>query len=174
MATDTAALVDLYVAAYLDADAARDDWDAIKQLAAADVIKVEGLILVSRRSDGKIHVDDDFHTAGKGAAWGAVGGAVVGLIFPPSLLAGALVGAGAGLGIGGLVSHGEKTEIKADVEDALPLNSSGIVALFDEQWAAAVDKALAKASKVTKDQVDGKSAGAVKDAVAKNPPASTS
>ena len=174
MARHTDEPVDLYVAAYLDPDAARADWDAIKQLADDDVIKVEGLILVSRRSDGKIHVDDDFHTARKGAAWGAIGGAVVGLIFPPSLLAGALVGAGAGLGIGGLVSHGEKAEIKADVADALPLNSSGIVALFDEQWATAVDKALGKASKVTKDQVDGKSADAVKAAVAKNPPAPTS
>jgi uncharacterized membrane protein len=173
MATDTDTPVDLYVAAYLDPDAARADWDAIKQLADQDVIKVEGLILVSRRSDGKIHVDDNFHTAGKGAAWGAVGGAVVGLIFPPSLLAGALVGAGAGLGIGGLVSHAEKKEIKDDVADALPLNSSGIVALFDEQWATDVDKALSKASKVTKDKVDGKSAKAVKSAVAKNPQATS-
>jgi hypothetical protein len=96
------------------------------------------------------------------------------LLFPPSLLAGALVGAGAGLGIGGLVSHGEKAEIKADVEDALPLNSSGIVALFDEEWATDVDKALSKASKVTKDEVDGKSADAVKAAAAKKPPAPTS
>jgi uncharacterized membrane protein len=174
MATDTDAPVDLYVAAYADADAARADWDAIKQLADDDVIKVEGLILVSRRSDGKIHVDDDFHTARKGAKWGAIGGAVVGLIFPPSLLAGVLVGAGAGLGVGGLVSHGQKAEVKADVEDALPLNSSGIVALFDEQWAAAVDKALAKASKVTKDQVDANSADAVKTAVANSPQAATS
>ena len=150
MATDTDAPVDLYIAAYLDPDAARADWDAIKQLAADDTIKVEGLVLVSRRSDGKIHVDDDFHTARKGAACGAIGGAVVGLIFPPTLLAGALVGAGAGLGIGGLVSHGEKAEIKADVEDTLPLNSSGIVAVFDEQWATDVDKTLSTANKVSK------------------------
>ena len=88
MASTTDAPVDLYIAAYGDPDAARADWDAIKQLAADDVIKVDGLILISRRTDGKIHVDDDFHTAGKGAAWGAVGGAVIGLIFPPSLLAG--------------------------------------------------------------------------------------
>ena len=102
MTAETDAPVDLYVAAYADPDSAREDWDAIKQLADDDVIKVEGLILVSRRADGKIHVDDDFHTAAKGAAWGAVGGVIVGLIFPPSLLAGAPVGAGAGLGIGGL------------------------------------------------------------------------
>jgi uncharacterized membrane protein len=168
MAKSTDAPVDLYVAAYLDADAAQEDWDALKKLANDDVIEVEGLILVSRGDDGKIKVEDDFHTAAKGAAWGAVGGALVGLIFPPSLLAGALVGAGAGLGIGGLVSHGEKADIKADVEDALPLDSSGIVALFDEKWATEVEKALPKATKVTKDEVDAKSAKAVTDAVAKN------
>ena len=106
MATDSNAPVDLYVAAYLDPDAARADWDAIKQLADDDVITVEGLILVSRRSDGKIHVDDDFHTARKGAAVGRDRRCGGRLIFPPSLLAGALVGAGAGLGMGGLVSHG--------------------------------------------------------------------
>ena len=70
MTADTDAPVDLYVAAYADPDAARDDWDAIKQLATDDVIKVDGLILVSRRSDGKIHVDDDFHTAAQGRSLG--------------------------------------------------------------------------------------------------------
>ena len=95
-------------------------------------------------------------------------------IFPPSLLAGALVGAGAGAGIGGLISRGQKKEIKADVENALPLNSSGIVAVFDEQWASDVDKALGQASNVTKDQVDGKSARAVKTAASKNPPSTPS
>ena len=170
MASDTDAPVNLYIAAYPDPDAARADWDAIKQLADDDVIKVDGLVLVSRRSDGKIHVDDNFHTAAKGAAWGAVGGAVVGLIFPPAVLAGAAVGAGVGLGVGGLVSHGEKEEIKADVEDTLPLNSSGSVAMFEDQWATDVDKALSNSSNITKEQVDGDSADQVKTAAEKNPP----
>lgn len=173
MAADTNAPVDLYIAAYADPDAARAAWDAIKQLATDDLIKVDGLILVSRRADGKIHVDDDFHTAAKGAAWGAVGGAVVGLIFPPALLASAAVGAGLGAGAGGLVSHAQKAVIKADVEQALPLNSSGIVAMFEPQWADAVDRALSSASNVTKEQVDGDSADEVKAAAAKNPPATT-
>jgi uncharacterized membrane protein len=164
MASGTNAPVDLYIAAYLDPDGARGDWDAIKQLAADDVIKVDGLVLVSRGSDGKIHVDDDFHTAAKGAAWGAVGGAIVGLIFPPSLLASAAVGAGVGLGAGGLRSHRDKKAIKADVEDTLPLNSSGIVALFEEQWAADVEKALSHAEQVMKHEVDRDSATQVKTA----------
>jgi uncharacterized membrane protein len=162
MSSTTEAPVDLYVAAYDDKDAARDDWDAIKELAKADAIKVDGLILVSRGADGKINVDDDFHETRKGAAWGAVGGAVVGLIFPPALLASAAVGAGIGAGAGALVSHGKKEEIKADVEETLPLNSSGIVAIFEEQWEGDIDKALSKASNVTKEKVDKDSADEVK------------
>ena len=166
MATD--APIDLYIAAYADPDAARQDWDALKGLAESDLIKIDGLILVSRRADGKIHVDDDFHETRKGAVWGAVGGAVVGLIFPPSLLVGAVVGAGIGAGAGALVSAGEKAEIKADVEDTLPLNSSGIIAVFEEQWADDIDKALGKASNVTKEKVDRESADKVKAAAAKS------
>jgi uncharacterized membrane protein len=143
---------------------AREDWDTLKQLAKDDMIKVDGLILVSRRSDGKIHVDDDFHETRKGAKWGAVGGAVVGLIFPPALIASAAVGAGVGAGIGGLVSHGQKEQIKADVEDVLPLNSSGIVAVFEEQWEDDIDSALSNAKKVTKEKVDRDSAEEVKAA----------
>jgi uncharacterized membrane protein len=173
MASSTDAPVDLYVAAYDDPDAARGDWDAIKQLAQDDVIKVDGLVLVSRGADGKINVDDDFHEARKGAGWGAVGGAVVGLIFPPALLASAAVGAGIGAGAGALLSHGEKQAIKADVEDTLPPNSSGIVAFFEEQWADDVEKALSNASNVTKEKVDGDSADQVKAAASQTQPAGT-
>ena len=168
MASTSAPPVDLYIAAYPDPDAAREDWDTIKQLAKDDMIKVEGLILVSRRSDGKIHVDDDFHETRKGAKWGAVGGAVVGLIVPPALLASAAVGAGVGAGVGGLVSHGQKEEIKADVEDVLPLNSSAVVAIFDEQWEEDVDSALSNAKNVTKEKVDRASADQVAAAATQN------
>jgi uncharacterized membrane protein len=168
MASATDMPVDLYVAAYDDPNAARGDWDMIKELAKDDTIKVDGLVLVSRHTDGKIHVDDDFHETRKGAVWGAVGGAVVGIIFPPSLLASAAVGAGIGAGAGALKSHGQKKDIKADVEQTLPLNSSGIVAIFEEQWEEDVDDALSHASNVTKEKVDKDSANKVKAAASKN------
>jgi uncharacterized membrane protein len=173
MASATDAPIDLYIAAYPDPDAARGDWDTIKELAKDDTIKVDGLILVSRRADGKIHVDDDFHETRKGATWGAVGGAVVGLIFPPALLASAAVGAGIGAGAGALVSHGQKEEIKADVDDTLPINSSGIVAIFEERWEDDIDKALSNASNVTKEKVDSDSADQVKTAASKDQPTTT-
>ncbi len=171
MATATDAPVDLYIAAYNDAEAADEDWEALKALASEDVIKVDGLILISREADGTIHVKDNLHKARKGAAWGAVGGAVLGLIFPPSIIATAAVGAGLGAGAGALISHGEKSVIKAEVDRTLPPNTSGIVALFEDQWAAAVDNSLTRADNVTKQEVDADSAKGVKAAVTSNPPA---
>jgi uncharacterized membrane protein len=157
MASESDTPVDLYIAAYADPDAAQADWDDIKGLAKDKVIAVEGLVLVSRGTDGKIEVKDNAHTVGHGAAWGAGAGLLIGLIFPPAFLMSGLVGAGIGAGIGGLVSHAEKSEIKDEVEDDVPPGSSAIVALFEEQWAADVEKALPKADKVSKHKVDKQS-----------------
>jgi uncharacterized membrane protein len=154
--------VDLYIATYSDPDAAQADWDDIKQLARDDVIEVDGLVLVSRDADGKIRVKDNANDVGKGAAIGAVGGAVIGLIFPPAFIASAVVGGGIGAGAGAIVDRRQKKEIKADVEDVLPPDSSGIVALFEERWVDDVERALTQADKVSKHEVDGSSAEDVK------------
>ncbi len=125
---------------------------------------MDGLVLVSRDADGKIDVKDNAHDFGRGAALGAVGGAIVGLIFPPAFLASAVVGAGVGAGAGAMLDRHDKNEIKADVEDVLPPGSSGIVALFEEQWVADVENALANADNSTTHEVDSKSAEQVKAA----------
>ncbi len=109
--------IDLYIAAYSDTDAAQGDWDGLKQLARERVITLDAMVLVRRDADGKIHVEDNGHEVGVGATLGVVGGAIIGLIFPPSLLASAVVGGGIGAGAGALLDHHLKSEIKADVED---------------------------------------------------------
>jgi uncharacterized membrane protein len=156
--------VDLYIAAYSDPDAAGRDWADLKQLEEDEMIKLDGLVLVSRDADGKIHVRENTHDVRRGSILGAVGGLVVGLIFPPALLASGLVGAGLGAGAGGLISHHEKNEIKADVEDVLPPGSSGIVAVFEERWGDGVDRALMNADSVKKEKIDRESAERIKAA----------
>jgi uncharacterized membrane protein len=164
MTSDSDTPVDLYIAAYSDPDAAQADWDDIKALAKDKTITVDGLVLVRRGMDGKIDVKDNAHTVGHGVAWGAGAGLLIGLIFPPALLASGLVGAGVGAGVGGLISHADKSEIKDEVEDDVPPGSSAIVALFEERWAAEIEKALPKADKVSKHEVDKQSAEKAKAA----------
>ena len=168
MASSNDAPLALYVAAYSDPDAAQADWDAAKELKRSKMIDIEALVLLSRDDDGKIHEKDNDHTVGAGAILGAAGGLLVGLIFPPSLLASGAVGAGVGAGAGGLLKHHEKKEIKDEVADDLPPGSSGIVVLFDPTFATDIDKALPRATTVSKHDVDKQSAEDAKAAATKS------
>ena len=49
MSAARGALVDPCIAAYDDRDAAKVDWDTINQLADSGVIKLDGVVRVSRR-----------------------------------------------------------------------------------------------------------------------------
>lgn len=152
MAKDEAPL-DLWIATYPDAGVAEEAWNRLKQRVENEEMSVEALALVNRDQDGKIHVKDTKHEGGIGAAIGAVGGAVLGLIFPPSLLASAVVGTAVGAGAGSAVDRVSKRQIKSDVEWAVPPGSSGVVVIFDEQWAGDVEQALADAKRVERHHV---------------------
>src|SRR3954465_15946766 len=125
---------DLYVATYGDSAAAEAAWKSLKQLVADDVVEVEALALVSRDTDGKIHAEDPSRETGKGAKIGAVGGAVIGLIFPPSLLATSALGAGLGGGAGALMDRVAKRKIKTEVEWSLPAGGLCVVVVLDAPW----------------------------------------
>ena len=69
------------------------------------MLAFNALVLVSRETDGKIDIEDDAHTKSASTAVGTAGGMLVGVIFPPAILAAGLVGAGIGAGVGKLRSH---------------------------------------------------------------------
>jgi uncharacterized membrane protein len=124
-------------------------------------------VLVSRDAEGKLTVKENAHEVAKGGMVGALGGFVLGLIFPAGVIAATVVGGAAGAGIGGLTSHHREHEIKKELEDVLPPDSSGIVAIFDEVWVEQVEKALAKAEKVDKEKIDKESVERAKEAAGK-------
>lgn len=164
--------IDLYIAAYSDPLGAGRDWAALQRLADDGMIELHGLVLVNRDDEGRIHVDESTHDVRKGSLIGVVGGLVLGAIFPPSLLASGLVGAGLGAGAGKLHSHREKEAIKADIEQVLPPDSSGIVAIFEERWGDELDRALLNADLISKEKLDRDSA--LRLQAAAGAPASTS
>jgi uncharacterized membrane protein len=161
------ARVDLYIASYEDAQAAQQDWESVKQMAKEDVIDVDGLLFLGRDKNGSVVVKDDAHDVRKGVKVGAVAGAVVGLIFPPAVIGSAVVGALAGAGVGGLRSRGKKHEIREDIENVLPQNSSGIVVMLREESGSELEAALGDADNVTKHELDPESAHSIKEAVEK-------
>ena len=89
--------VELFVAAYgteHEAGAALKDFQAAQRAGSIDLI--DAAVIVHTAED-KIKFEETADPSGKKwAKRGAIAGGVVGLIFPPSIVAGAVVGGGAG------------------------------------------------------------------------------
>ena len=144
----------LVVGAYDDESAAESDYQSLKDDQAAGQFDIVGAVVMSRDDDGKVEVKEhETGTVGKGAAWGAGAGVVVGLFAPP-LLAATAVGAGIGAVIGAFRKRHEEKSIGVDVDEYLPKGSSAVIAVVDDQWADRVENALVKATKRISKAID--------------------
>jgi uncharacterized membrane protein len=111
------------VAVYDDLATAQKDWAALENAASTKAIDLADAALVQRNQDGEIQSiqRQEHHGWGKGM----VAGAVVGILFPPSLIAGAVVGAGGG----GLVSRLSRALDRGDIKDLGEAMDRGEIAI---------------------------------------------
>ena len=147
----------IYIGTYPSEAAAQGDYEAVKELHALDAVGTYDAAVITKDDDGKVHVNKD-ETATRHGAWGgAAVGAVVGLLFPPALIASAAVGGAVG-GVGG---HLWKGMSRADVKEFGELIDAGEACLLvvgESTIEDAIDKAALKADKQVKRQLDVSSA----------------
>lgn len=141
------------VAAFADEDAAKAAYESLMDAESAGSIGVEGVLVVKTDDEGKMKVQEmTDHSTKTGVKWGAVGGLIVGIIFPPAVLA-STVGWGV---VGGVLGKIRNVAHRSAVSDALAgtlgPNESGIVALVK---AGDVDAAKAKMPEATKVRTAG-------------------
>ncbi len=154
----------LYVASYADADAAAEDFSALKSAHKAGLDLV-GAVVLTRGETGDVKVTEAGDGAvGGGAVLGGAVGLVVGLFAPPLLLSTG-IGAGLGAGVGALVKRHEEKAIGVDADEYLPPNSSAIVAVVDDAYLDGVERALVKADKRITKAIDSGDYDKVKKAV---------
>jgi uncharacterized membrane protein len=125
--------VQVFIAAYGSeegADAALQDFRAMGREGSIDLIDAAVAV---HTADDKVKIKETADPSGK--TWGkrgAIAGGLVGLIFPPSIVAGAVVG-GAGGGIWGkLRDKGFKDEDLKAIGESLPPGSSAIIAVAED------------------------------------------
>ena len=153
------------VAAFADESAAKDAYYGLIDREIAGVLDIEGVLVARADETGKVHiVKMTDHKTRNGFLAGAVAGAVVGIIFPPSILAGALwVGVG-GAALGKLGNVATKSAVAKDLASVLTPGTSGIVALVKLAQVPEVEKELPKATAVKSAPVSDETAAAVKEA----------
>ena len=136
----------IYIGTYPDETAARVDH-------AVDAVGSFDAAVVTKDDKGKIHVNKD-ETATRAGGWIGVGvGALVGILFPPAILASAAVG---GV-IGGVTGHLWKGMSRADVKelgDTIDAGEAALVVIGELTVSEALQKAELHALKETKKEVD--------------------
>ena len=136
----------LYIGTYPSEAAAQSDYQIVKDLHSTGAVGTYDAAVVTKDDDGKVHVNKDEMATRHGAWGGAAVGAVVGILFPPSIIATAAVGAAVG-GIGGHLWRGMS---RADIKEAGELMDNGRAALIvvgESKLEQAIDKAALKAEK---------------------------
>ena len=135
----------IFIGTYASEVDARADYDVVKDLHAMGAVGTYDAAVVTKDEAGKVHVNKDETTTRHGA-WGGAGvGALVGILFPPSIVGSALVGAA----IGGISGHLWKGMSRADVKefgDAIDSGEAALVIVGETTIEAALEKAELKAN----------------------------
>jgi uncharacterized membrane protein len=118
--------------------------------------------VIVRGADGKVKFEETADPSGKKwAKRGAIAGGVVGLIFPPSLIASAVVGGGAGGIWGKIRDKGFKDEdLKAVGEDMEP-GTSAIIAVAEDRVIEQLEKGLEGYERIARHAVSAEAALAI-------------
>lgn len=132
------------IATYADLSTANSDWAAVEGAASAHSIDLADAALVQRRADGEtVEIQRQSH---HGWGKGLVAGAVVGVQFPPSIVAGAAVGATGGGVLARMNRSLDRGDIKA-LGDVMDSGEVALVVLTHEDSVATVNDLLRGATK---------------------------
>ena len=136
----------IYVGTYPSEAAARADYDVVKDLHAVGAVGTYDASVVTKDDAGKVHVNKDEMATRHGAWGGAAVGALIGILFPPAIIATAAVGAA----VGGVSGHLWRGMSRADVRELGEIIDDGQAALLivgESKVQEAVEKAGLKAEK---------------------------
>jgi len=143
----------VYAAVYADRADADVDYELLLDLHAADLVGTYDVALMSKDSDGKVHVTKHEKPTQHGAWTGAAVGALVGVLFPPAVIASAVVGAAAGGGIGHALGGMSRSDAKALAEE-LDAGQAALVVIGQSRVQEQLDKALTRALKSEEREIE--------------------
>jgi uncharacterized membrane protein len=140
----------LLVADFADEAAAQETYEALIDEEIRGTAIIQGVVVAKRDTEGKLHLGKmTDHSTRTGVKWGILGGAALGLLFPPSIIAGAVYTGVLGGVLGKARNLGHRHEMAKDLENAIEPGHSGIIALVEATSVETVRGDLKEPTKVT-------------------------
>jgi uncharacterized membrane protein len=143
----------LYLGTYPNEAEAQADYALVKDLHALGAVGGYDAAVVTKDAEGKVHVDKDETSTRRGTWGGIVAGAVVGVLFPPSILASAVVGGAVG-GVGGHLWKGMSRSDVKELGEMIDEGEAALIVVGESQIEEAVEKAELKAVKHLAKELD--------------------
>src|SRR5918998_388487 len=129
-----------FIATYDDVADARQDYQEVKQAHNEGFIGEYDAAIVWKNDKGKIEIESVSDEASRKWLWAGLGvGALIGLIFPPSILATSAIGALAGAVIGKF-RDGIAQDDMEQIGEALTGDNSALVVVAQDRVSEALDK----------------------------------
>jgi uncharacterized membrane protein len=146
----------IYAATFPSTDEAWADYETLLELHADKLIGTYDAAVIIKGADGKVHVDKH-EKATQHDGWGGIAvGALVGVLFPPSILAAAAVGGGVGA-LGGHFRKGLSRGDAKDLGETLEAGEASLLVIGEARIAEQLDKAASRAQKTIEKEVDADS-----------------
>jgi uncharacterized membrane protein len=143
----------IYAATYADQADALADYDSLLELHRAKLVGTYDVAVVSKDSEGKVHVAKHEKPTQHGAWGGIAVGALVGVLFPPSIIGAAAVGGIVG-GVGGHLRKGISRGDAKELGELLENGEAALIVIGESRLEEQLDKALQRAEKSIEKQID--------------------
>ncbi len=164
----------LVVGQFATPELAEATYAELENLERTTSLRIDAVVIASADADGKVQLRElTDHSTKTGLKWGVVGGVVLGVIFPPSILASA-VGFGAiGSVLGKVRNLSHRSKLSDELAGVVEPGTTGLIVFAEDTAVVEVEKALAKADKIVSKAVDkqlaaeiDREAAVAKDAIA--------
>ena len=143
----------IFIGTYLSEDLAQADYEVVKDLHAAGAVGTYDAAVVTKDTSGKVHVHKN-EMATRHGGWGGVAvGALVGILFPPSIIGAAVVGGAVGAFGGHLWRGMSRADVK-EFGDVLDVGEAALVVVGQSKIEEELNKAGLKAEKKVAKELD--------------------
>ena len=154
--------VQVFIATFETEDEAGDTLRDLRAMDREGSIQLFDAAVVVRGADGKVRFEETADPSGKKwAKRGAIAGGLVGLIFPPSIIASAAIGAAGGGVWGKIRDKGFKDSDLRSLGDSLQPGSSAILAVAEDHMIERLQRGIEGYQKIARHAVSAEAAALI-------------